>query len=64
MRLLDGMPYTPACATDIRRTFNRINDAADWDCRLEGAHEVMRKEQEKAEAARKVTDIATRRKTK
>jgi hypothetical protein len=42
MRLLDGMPYTPSVATNIRETFARISEADDWRCRLEGARQVMR----------------------
>lgn len=36
-------PWIPACATDIRRTFNQVDAADDWRCRIEGAREVMRK---------------------
>lgn len=42
-RLLDGMPYTPSVATDIRKTFARVDAEVEWRCRLEGAREVMRK---------------------
>ena len=41
-RLLDGMPYTPSVATDIRKTFARVDAEADWRSRLEGAKQVMK----------------------
>lgn len=44
-RLLDGMPYTPAHATDIRRLFARVK----------------REIAEKERAEKKVTNIETRR---
>ncbi len=47
MRLLDGMPYTPADLTDIRETFRRVSTETEWPWRLEGALEVVRKEQER-----------------
>lgn len=44
--------WTPACATDIRKTFARVGSDEEWASRLEGAREVMRKIQ--AEAAKVV----------
>lgn len=43
-RILDpNFEWTPAVATDIRKTWARIDREADWQCRVEGALRVMQK---------------------